>query len=62
MQLFQVLQNKHSRMTELPHQTPNGDWKCNLQGIAAGEVIEAVVSLKRHDFDPSAFIVTVILK
>ncbi|MGR6834256.1 DUF4258 domain-containing protein [Aliivibrio wodanis] len=61
-QIFQVLGNKHSRITEAPHQTPCGDWKCNLQGVAAGEIIEVVISLKRHEYDPSAFIVTVIVK
>ncbi|MDA9558252.1 DUF4258 domain-containing protein [Vibrio sp.] len=62
MQIFQVLSNKHSRITEAPHQTPRGDWKCNLQGIAAGEIVEVVISLKRHESDPSAFVVTVIVK
>ncbi|EGQ7650489.1 TPA: DUF4258 domain-containing protein [Vibrio alginolyticus] len=60
--LFQVLGNKHSRITEAPHQTPRGDWKCNLQGMAAGEIVEVVVSLKRHEDDPSAFVVTVMVK
>ncbi|GAD90628.1 MULTISPECIES: DUF4258 domain-containing protein [Vibrio] len=62
MQIFQVLANKHSRVTEAPHQTPRGDWKCNLQGMAAGEIVEVVVSLKRHEDDPSAFVVTVMVK
>ncbi|EOX4945738.1 TPA: DUF4258 domain-containing protein [Vibrio parahaemolyticus] len=62
MQIFQVLSNKHSRITEAPHQTPRGDWKCNLQGMAAGEIVEVVVSLKRHEDDPSAFVVTVMVK
>ncbi|WP_375748466.1 DUF4258 domain-containing protein [Vibrio sp. HN007] len=62
MQLFQVLSNKHSRVTEAPHQTPRGEWKCNLQGIASGEIIEVVVSLRKHDTNPSAFVVTVMVK
>ena len=62
MQVLQVLGNRHSRVTEGPHQTPAGDWKCNLQGMAAGDIIEVVVTLKRHESDPSAFIVTVMVK
>lgn len=62
MQLFHILRNKHSRVTEAPHLTPKGDWKCNLQGMAAGDLIEVVVSLKRHEDDPSIYVVTVIVK
>ncbi len=60
-QILNVLGHVRSRFTELPHQTPAGDWKCNLQGMAAGELIEVVVVLKRFETDPSAFVITVMV-
>ncbi|MDN0121983.1 hypothetical protein QVN60_01965 [Yersinia aleksiciae] len=37
-----VFASQHRRFTEAPHQTAAGDWKFNLQGIAAGDVNEIV--------------------
>ncbi|WP_263081559.1 DUF4258 domain-containing protein [Endozoicomonas sp. Mp262] len=61
-QVFEVLRSDHSFFTEEPHPTPKGNWKFNLQGFAAGATVEVVVDLKRHDEDPTAFVVTVIVK
>lgn len=61
-QVMTVLQDNASRFTEKPHLTPNASWKFNLQGFAAGEIIEVVVDLKNVESDPNAFVVTVILK
>ncbi|CNH92807.1 DUF4258 domain-containing protein [Yersinia pekkanenii] len=61
-QILHVFISKHSRFTEAPHQTSGGDWKFNLQGVAAGDVIEVVVVLKRHENDPTVFVVTVMIK
>lgn len=61
-QVLNILTSKHCQFTESPHLTPSGDWKCNLQGIAAGDCIEVVIVLKRYEYDPSIFIVTVMIK
>ncbi len=61
-QIFQVLRSKSSRFTEPPHPTASGSWKFNLLGRAAGDWIEVVIDLKRHDHDPSAYLVTVMVK
>lgn len=60
-QIFNVLRSNSSRFEELPHQTPEGDWKMNLEGFAAGDKIRVVLVLKRLESDPSAFVVTVVL-
>lgn len=61
-QILHVFVSKHSRFIEVPHQTAAGDWKFNLQGVAAGDVIEIVTVLKRHEDDPTVFGVTVMIK
>ncbi|MGI9276234.1 MAG: DUF4258 domain-containing protein [Endozoicomonas sp.] len=61
-QIFSVLRSDHSFFTENPHPTAGGSWKFNLQGFAAGVTLEVVVDLQRHDEDPSAYLVTVIVK
>ncbi|WP_411705869.1 DUF4258 domain-containing protein [Edaphovirga cremea] len=61
-QVSNILTSRHSQFTESPHLTPSGDWKCNLQGIAAGDCIEVVLVLKRYEYDPSIFVVTVMIK
>ncbi|MCC8456389.1 DUF4258 domain-containing protein [Photorhabdus aegyptia] len=61
-QIINVLKSRHNHITEQPHQTASGDWKFNLQGIAAGELIEVVIVLKRCEYDPSCFVITVIVK
>jgi hypothetical protein len=38
---------------------PNGDWKFNLKGMAAGTVIELTIALKNHHNDPKSTLVTV---
>jgi hypothetical protein len=61
-QVMTVLQDNASRFTEKPHLTASASWKFNLQGFAAGEIIEVVVDLRNVENNPNAFIVTVILK
>lgn len=61
-QIMSVFISKHSRFIEAPHLTAAGDWKFNLQGIAAGDMIEVVTVLKRHEDDPALFVITVMIK
>ena len=61
-QIMTVLQDNASRFTEKPHLTASASWKFNLQGFASGDVIEVVVDLKNIEYDPNAFVVTVMLK
>ncbi|WP_145542911.1 DUF4258 domain-containing protein [Yersinia frederiksenii] len=49
-QILHVFASKHSRCIEVPHQT------------AAGDAIEIVTALKRHEDDPPVFVVTVMIK
>ena len=53
------LKNKHAVFREGPYEEPNGDWKFNLKGLAAGNVIELTVALKNHYDDPKAALITV---
>lgn len=61
-QILTMLKNKHAVFREGPYSEPNGDWKFNLKGKVAGDVIELVVALKNHHDDPSAALVTVWIK
>ncbi|EOU2320192.1 DUF4258 domain-containing protein [Yersinia enterocolitica] len=61
-QILSIFTSKHSRFTEVPHQTAAGDWKFNLQGIAAGDLLEIVAVLKRHEDDPTVYVITVMIK
>jgi len=58
-QIMTLLKNKHSVFREGPYEEPNGDWKFNLKGLAAGNVIELTVALKNHYDDPKAALITV---
>ena len=49
-QIMSVFTSKHSRFTEAPHLT------------AAGDMIEVVTVLKRHEDDPALFVITVMIK
>lgn len=61
-QVMTVLQDNASRFTEKPHLTVRASWKFNLQGFAAGDIVEVVIDLKNVEHDPNAFVVTVMLK
>jgi len=58
-QILTLLKSKRSVFREGPYQESNGDWKFNLKGMAAGNVIELTVALKNHHNDPSSILVTV---
>lgn len=58
-QILTLLQSKRSVFREGPYPEPNGDWKFNLKGLAAGRVIELTVALKNHHESPSSVLVTV---
>ncbi|MDX3774869.1 DUF4258 domain-containing protein [Chromatiaceae bacterium AAb-1] len=58
-QILTLLKSRHSVFREGPYPEPNGDWKFNLKGLAAGKVIELAVVLKNHHKDPSSVLVTV---
>lgn len=61
VQIFKLLQSRHSLFSEEPHQTPKGSWKFNLRGYAAGSVIEVTVDLCEVETLPTAYVVTVFL-
>jgi len=58
-QILRLLQNKHAVFTEGPYETPSGDWKFNIRGKVAGDIITIVVALKNHQDNPKAALVTV---
>ena len=58
-QILTLLKSKRSVFREGPYETPNGDWKFNLKGMAAGTVIELTIALKNHHNDPKSTLVTV---
>lgn len=58
-QIYALLKNRHSVFREGPYRTSSGDWKFNLKGSAAGDLIELVVVLKNHERDPSAKLISV---
>ena len=58
-QILTLLKSKRAVFREGPYEEPNGDWKFNLKGMAAGQVIELTVVLKNHHDNPSSVLVTV---
>jgi len=58
-QILRILKNKHAVFTEGPYEAPNGDWKFNIRGKVAGDIITIVVALKNHQDNPKAALVTV---
>ncbi|MFC0118313.1 DUF4258 domain-containing protein [Pseudoalteromonas xiamenensis] len=58
-QILTLLKSKRSVFREGPYEEPNGNWKFNLKGMAAGKVIELTVALKNHHDDPKSILVTV---
>lgn len=58
-QIITVMRSKRSDITEGPFQTPGGDWKFTLNGVAAGERLNVVIALRRVEHCPSAMLVTV---
>jgi len=58
-QILTLLKSKRSVFREGPYEEPNGDWKFNIKGMAAGTVIELTVALKNHHNDPKSTLVTV---
>jgi len=61
-QILTLLKNRHAVFREGPYPEPNGDWKFNLKGKVAGDIIELVVALINHHDDPSSTLVTVWIK
>ncbi|MBJ7539691.1 DUF4258 domain-containing protein [Marinomonas transparens] len=58
-QVLTLLKSKRSVFREGPYPEPNGDWKFNLKGMAAGSIIELTVALKNHHDSPSSVLITV---
>ena len=44
-QIITLLKSKRSIFREGPYEVPNGDWKFNLKGMAAGTVIELTIEV-----------------
>ncbi|WP_320153379.1 DUF4258 domain-containing protein [uncultured Tolumonas sp.] len=61
-QILSVLKSHSSVITESTSQTPAGDWKLNMKGVAAGDVIEVVICIQSCDYDPSLRLITVMIK
>lgn len=59
LQVLTLLKSTRSIFREGPYEEPNGDWKFNLKGMAAGKVIELTVALKNHYDSPTSVLVTV---
>jgi len=58
-QILTLLKSKRSVFREGPYQESNGDWKFNLKGMAAGNIIELTIALKNHQNEPTSVLVTV---
>lgn len=61
-QVFDVLRDRRSYVTEGPAMTAAGSWKFNLLGFSAGEVLELVLDMRGTEPDLSVQLVTVIVK
>ena len=60
--IFNILSSHRSVMQEEPARQPNGDYKCEMYGVSAGETLTVVIALKDIDVDPRAETVTVYFK
>ena len=58
-QVLTLLKSKHSVFQEGPYRELNGDWKFNLKGLTAGQIITLSVVLKNHHDSPRSVLVTV---
>ena len=61
-QIFDVLRDRRSHVTEGPAATAAGSWKFNLQGFSSGEIIELVLDMRGQEPELSVLLVTVIVK
>ncbi len=59
-QVFTVMACNSSRITEGPHQAPNGDWKCLLEGASAGQHIKLPLAITKPELDTDIIVITVI--
>lgn len=58
-QVLTLLKSRRSVFRKGPYEDLNGDWKFNLKGLAAGQVIEVTVVLKNYQKSPLSVLVTV---
>lgn len=58
-QILTLLKSKRSVFREGPYEEPNGNWKFNLKGMTAGQVIELTIALKNHQQSPNSILITV---
>lgn len=58
-QILTLLKSRRSVFKEGPYEDLNGDWKFNLKGLAAGQIIEVTIALKNYQKSPLSVVVTV---
>lgn len=60
MQVLNVMKRTSSRMNEGPYQAANGDWKCEIEGSAAGAVIRLALAINTSARAEAVIVITVI--
>ncbi|TYL46513.1 DUF4258 domain-containing protein [Marinomonas sp. IMCC 4694] len=58
-QILTLLKSKRSIFREGPYLELNGDWKCNIKGMAAGSILELSVVIKHPADNPTSILITV---
>ncbi|MES3008982.1 MAG: DUF4258 domain-containing protein [Pseudomonadota bacterium] len=60
VQVLNVMKRNSSRMNEGPYQAANGDWKCEIEGSAAGAVIKLALAIRTSAPLEAVIVITVI--
>lgn len=58
-QIISVLRSTSSTMSEGPYRTARGDFKCQLEGYAAGDAVNVVVAIRIPLNAQSVLVITV---
>ncbi|WP_070967069.1 DUF4258 domain-containing protein [Vibrio sonorensis] len=60
LQVMNVLKSRSNRFQEPPFERPDGNWQMNIEGVASGSTLRIPLVLRRHEDDPTAFVLTLI--
>ena len=60
IQVINVMKSQSSRMNEGPYQAPGGDWKCEIEGCAAGVAIKIALAIQDYPDEEKVIVITVI--
>lgn len=60
LQVMNVLKSNSNRFHVPPFEREDGNWEMNIEGVASGDTIRIPLILKRHEDDPSVFVMTLI--